>query len=185
MIEHICKLHDDATQKAIRPDLVWEAMNEDGRNVWPLVEVTGPWALVEQDGETLEKACKMKVGKYDHLRWEISEAYPTLAVTRSTILVGATRVFMKKSQLEFARVTKLAGTQLARFSWDVVGAALRGSHNIDTDRMARVTHNREYPLEPATATVMEEHEVDCEIGRMRKSKVQSSRRNRRNFSQGG
>jgi hypothetical protein len=33
-IETVCALHDDATQKAMRPDLVWESTNEDGKNCW-------------------------------------------------------------------------------------------------------------------------------------------------------
>jgi hypothetical protein len=39
-IETICKLHDDATQKAMRPALVWAGTNEDGGNCWQLTEIT-------------------------------------------------------------------------------------------------------------------------------------------------
>jgi hypothetical protein len=29
-IDHVCHLHDDDTQNAVRPDLVWDSTNEDG-----------------------------------------------------------------------------------------------------------------------------------------------------------
>jgi hypothetical protein len=108
-IEHVCALHDDATQKAMRLGLAWEATKEEGRNWWQLVEVTCPCAWIDQDGETLEKAYKNKVGMYDQLRRKISEACLGMEVTQSTIVVGATGVFRKRSQAEFARVTKLTG----------------------------------------------------------------------------
>jgi hypothetical protein len=86
-IEQVCKLHDDATQKAMRPDLVWEATNEDGKNCWQLTEITCPWSWMDHDGETLQKAYDKKVGKYDQLRREIAEAYPGRPVNQYTIVV--------------------------------------------------------------------------------------------------
>jgi hypothetical protein len=94
-IEQVCKLHDDATQKAMRPDLVWEATNEDGKNCWQLTEITCPWSWMDHDGETLQKAYNKKVGKYDQLRREIAEAYPGKPVNQFTIVVSATGAFMK------------------------------------------------------------------------------------------
>jgi hypothetical protein len=120
----------------MRSDLVWEATNEDGKDGWQLVEVTCPWAWIDHDGETLEKAYKKKVGKFDQLRREIKEVCPRIEVIQSTIVVGATGAFVKKSQAEFARVTKLKGILLARASRDVVDAAIRGSFDIFTDSMA-------------------------------------------------
>jgi hypothetical protein len=51
----------------------------------------------------------------------------------------------------------LKGSDLARHSRDVVDAAIRGSFDIFTD-------NCEHPAEPWVVTILEEHEVDCEIG---------------------
>jgi hypothetical protein len=97
-IQSVRALRDDATQKAMRPDLVWDATNEEWKNGWQLVEVTRPWAWIDHDGETLEKACKKRVGKYDQLRREIKEAYARMEALPSTIVAGATGVFLKKSQ---------------------------------------------------------------------------------------
>jgi hypothetical protein len=77
-IEHVCALHDDATQQAMRPDLVWEATNKDGKNGWQFVEVACPWAWLDHEGETLEKEYKEKVGKCDQLRRGIKETHPRM-----------------------------------------------------------------------------------------------------------
>jgi hypothetical protein len=87
-IEPICKLHDDATQRAMRPDLVWESTNEDGKNCWQSTEITCPWSWVDHDGETLQKEYNNRVGKYDQLRREIAEAYPERPVNQFTIVVN-------------------------------------------------------------------------------------------------
>jgi hypothetical protein len=62
-IEHVCHLYDDATQKAIRPDLALENTNEENKICWQLVEITCPWSWIDHDGETLKKAYGKKVGK--------------------------------------------------------------------------------------------------------------------------
>jgi hypothetical protein len=93
-IMRVCALHDDATEKAMRPDLVCKATNEDGKNYWQLVEITCPWNWVDQDGETLQKAYNKKIGKYDQLRREISEAYQERPVNQFTVAVSATGAFM-------------------------------------------------------------------------------------------
>jgi hypothetical protein len=74
---------------------------------WELVEITCPWPWIDYDGETLEKAYRKKVGKYDVLRADLAREYPNQEVEQSTIVVGATGMFHKRSQLEFARVTRL------------------------------------------------------------------------------
>jgi hypothetical protein len=162
-IETVCKLHDDATQKAMRPDLVWEATNEDGKNCCQLTEITCPWSWMDHDGETLQKAYNKKVGKYDQSRREIGEAYPGRPVNQFTIVVSATGAFMKQSQLEFARATKLQGKQLARFSRDVVDAAIRGSFDIYTDSMSRIQSHREHKVEPEVKDPLEQEAVDCAL----------------------
>jgi hypothetical protein len=58
-----------STQKVKRPDLVYESMNpENGKMKWELVEIAWLWPRIDHDGETLEKAYRKKVGKYDILR---------------------------------------------------------------------------------------------------------------------
>jgi hypothetical protein len=160
-IETVCKLHDTATQKAMRPDLVWESTNEDGKNCWQLTEITCPWSWMDHDGETLQKAYNKKVGKYDQLRREIAEVYPGRPVNQYTIVVSATGAFMKQSQTEFARATEVQGKQLARFSRDVVDAAIRGSFDIYTDSMSRIQYHREHKVEPEVKSLLEQEEVDC------------------------
>jgi hypothetical protein len=103
------------------------------------------------------------VNKYDQLRREIAEAYPGRPVNQYTIVVSATGAFMKQSQLEFARATKLQGKQLARFSRDVVDAAIRGSFDIYTDSMSRIQYHREHKVEPEVKTLLEEEAVDCAL----------------------
>jgi hypothetical protein len=147
--EHLCHPHDTATQKAMRPDTVWESSDKDGNLGWQLVEVACPWARIDHGGETLEKAYKKNVEKYDQLLREITEAYPGKPVTQTTIVISATSAFMKKSMAEFSRVTRLEGKHLAQWSRNVVDAAIRGSYDIYTDSMQRVKYNREHAPDPA------------------------------------
>jgi hypothetical protein len=70
---------------------------------------------------------------------------------------------MKQFQLEFARATRLQGRQLARFSRDVVDAAIRGSFDIDTDSMSRIQYHREHKVEPEVKSLFEEEAVDCAL----------------------
>jgi hypothetical protein len=116
---------------------------------------------MDHDGETLQKAYNKKVGKYDQLRREIAEAYPGRPVNQYTIVVSATGAFMKQSQTEFARATKLQGKQVARFSRDVVDAAIRGSFYIYTDSMSRIQYHREHKVEPEVADLLEKEAFDC------------------------
>jgi hypothetical protein len=154
-IENASQLHDDATQKAMRPGLVLESTNDDDKLCWQLVEVTCPWSWIDHDGETLKKA-------YDQLRREIKGA--TIMVSQATIVVSATGAFMKQSQAEFAKVKKLEGKHLAPFGRDVVDAAIRGSFDIYTDSMSRIKYHRDHQPTPEEVKILEEHELDCEIG---------------------
>jgi hypothetical protein len=94
---------------------------------------------------------------------EIAEAYPDPPVNQYTIVVSATGAFMKQSQTGFARTTKLVGVKLARFSRDVVDAAIRGSFDIYTGSMARIRYHREHPPEPAVAQLLEKKAFDCPL----------------------
>jgi hypothetical protein len=162
-IETICALPDHATQKAIRPDLVWEATNENGKNSWQLTDITCRWSWVDHDWETLQKAYNKKVGKYDQLGREISEADSERPVNQFIVVVSATGAFMKQSQTEFARATKLEGKNLARFSREAVDAAIRASFDIYTDSMSRIKYHREHTPEPAVKQLLEKEEFDCAL----------------------
>jgi hypothetical protein len=69
----------------------------------------------------------------------------------------------KQSQTEFARAAKLEGKNLARFSRDVVDAAIRGSFDIHTDSMERIRYHREHPPDPAVAQLLEKEAFDCAL----------------------
>jgi hypothetical protein len=118
---------------------------------------------MDHDGETLQKACNKKVGKYDQLRRGIAESYPGRPVNQYAIVVSATGAFMKQSQTEFARATKLQGKQLAKFSRDVVDAAIRGSFDIHTDRMSRIQYHRAHKVEPEVKNLLEQEAMDCAL----------------------
>jgi hypothetical protein len=152
----------------MRTDVVWEGRNEEGCNGWQLVEITCPWAWIDHDGETLEKAYKKKLGKYDQLRGLFK--YGGQSDHDGCQCHGS---FMKKSLAEFAKVTKLEGKKLARWSRDVVDAAIRGSYDIYTESMARVKLNRENPPDSAVIKISEEREVDCEVGEDKETEMRS------------
>jgi hypothetical protein len=79
---------------------VYESVNlETGKTKWELVEITFPWPWIDYDGETLEKAHRKKVGKYGILRADLKREYPNQEVEQATIVVGATGVLHKKSQV--------------------------------------------------------------------------------------
>jgi hypothetical protein len=64
--------------------------------------------------ERWARAFRKKVGKYDILRADLKREYPNKEVEQAMIVVGATGVFHKRSQLEFARATRLQKKDLAR-----------------------------------------------------------------------
>jgi hypothetical protein len=99
-IATVCKRMSTSTQKFKRPDLVFESVNpETGKLKWELVEITCPWPWIDDDGETLEKAFRKKVGKYNILRADLKREFfirghnwnsPELHVCRRrTWLVGS------------------------------------------------------------------------------------------------
>jgi hypothetical protein len=127
-IQTACDEMSTSTERFKRPDLVYESVNpETGNTKWQLVEITCPWPWIDYDGETLEKAYRKKVGKYDRLRADLKRPYPKQEVEQATIVVGATGVFHKKSQVEFAKATRLGKKELARWQRNVVDMALNGS----------------------------------------------------------
>jgi hypothetical protein len=108
-----------STQKSRRPDLVYESLNlENGGMKWKLVEITCPWPWIDYDGETLEKAYRKKVDKYDVLRADFKRDYPNQEVEEATIVVGATGVFHKRFQIEFAESTCLGKQGLGPLAAD-------------------------------------------------------------------
>jgi predicted metalloenzyme YecM len=63
---------------------------ETGESKWELVEITFPWPWIDFDGQTLEKAYRKKVSKYDVLRQELKKEYPHGELEQVTIVVCAT-----------------------------------------------------------------------------------------------
>jgi hypothetical protein len=76
---------------------------------------------------------------------------------------SATGAFMKQSQTEFARATRLQGKNLPRFSRDVVDAAIRGSFDIYTDSMSRIQYHRDRKVESEVADLVEKEAFDCAL----------------------
>jgi hypothetical protein len=114
-IEHMCHLHDTATQQALRPDLVYGTTDKDTHKLtWELVEITCPWPWTDNDVETLEKAYRKMAGKYDQLRQELAEAHLEPKIEQATIVSGANGVFHKRSQVESAKATRLKGKDSVR-----------------------------------------------------------------------
>jgi hypothetical protein len=94
-----CARMSTSSQKFKRPDLVYESPNpETGKSKWELVEITCPWPWIDYDSETLEKAYRKKVEKYDILRQDLKREYPDQEVEQVTIVVGATGVFHRRSK---------------------------------------------------------------------------------------
>jgi hypothetical protein len=85
---------------------------------------------------------------------------------QKTIVVSATRAFVKSSQAEFAKVTPLTGKVLTRQETNMVGMAIIESSDIyvDTCVVQRARYNRERPLWKDTTDRMEENEVDFIVG---------------------
>jgi hypothetical protein len=154
-----CKRMSTSPQKFKRPDLVFESVNpETGKMKWELVEITCPW--IDYDGETLEKAFRKKVGKYDILRADLKREYPNQDVEPATIVVEATGVFHKRSQLEFARATRLQKKDLARWKRNVVDIAIHGSYQIFHEGMEKAKFNQTNPSPPEAVEILEQHEAD-------------------------
>jgi hypothetical protein len=80
------------------------------------------------------------------------------------MVAATTSMFMKKSLAEFARCKKLESRKIAQWSRNKVDAAIQGSCDIYADSMARVKYNREHPADSAVVKLIEEAEVDCEVG---------------------
>jgi hypothetical protein len=80
---------------------------------WELVEMTCPWLGIDYDGETLEKAYRKMVNRYDVLRQELKKEYRNQEVEPAIIVVGATGVLHKPSQIEFPKATRLQKRDLA------------------------------------------------------------------------
>jgi regulator of sigma D len=64
------------------------------------------------------------------------------------IVVSTTGVFMKQSQKEFGKRTRLEGNGLPQCERNVVDMTVRGSFSIYQDSMDRARHNKEHTLEP-------------------------------------
>jgi hypothetical protein len=81
-------------------------------------------------------------------------------VEQATIVVGATGVFHKRSQIEFAKATRLGKKDLARWQRNIVDMALNGSYQLSHESMKRIKFNREHPPAKEVIEELEKHESD-------------------------
>jgi hypothetical protein len=86
------------------------------------------------------------VGKYDRLGTDLKRRYPKQEVEQATIVVGATGIFHKRCQIEFAKANRLGKKDLARWQRNVVDMALNGSYQLFHESMEKIKFNREHPL---------------------------------------
>jgi hypothetical protein len=90
----------------------------------------------------------------------LKREYPNQEVEQTTIVVGATGVFHKRSQLEFARATRLQKKDLVRWQRNVVDMAIHGSYQIFHESMEKAKFNQTNPPPPEAVEIIEQHEVD-------------------------
>jgi hypothetical protein len=144
-----------------RKDLVCESVNpEIGRMKWKLIEITCPWPAIDYDGDPLEKAYRKKVGKYDFLRQELKKEYPQQEVEQATIVVLTAAVLHKKSQIEFAKATRLAKKDLARWQRNVVDIAIHGSYQVFHESIEKTKFNQKCPPTKEVLEILGEHVID-------------------------
>jgi hypothetical protein len=127
---------------------------------WELVEIICSWPWIDDEGETLEKAYRTKVGESDVLLADLKREYPRQEVGQATIVVGATDVFHKKSQLELSKATRLQKKDLARWQRNVVDMGIHGSYQILHKSMEKAKFNQANPPPPEAVEILEEHEID-------------------------
>jgi hypothetical protein len=108
----------------------------------------------------VEKAYRKKVGNYDRLRADLKRRYPKQEVEQATIVVGATGVFHKRSQVEFAKATRLGKKDLARWQMNDVDMALNGSYQLSHESMEKIKFNLEHPPAKEVIEELEKHESD-------------------------
>jgi hypothetical protein len=90
----------------------------------------------------------------------LRKEYPNQEVEQVTIVVGATSVFHKWSQIEYVKATRLQKNDLARWQRNVVGVALHGSYQIFHESMEKAKCNKKLPPTAEITASLEEHEVD-------------------------
>jgi hypothetical protein len=150
-----------ATQRFRRSDPVYESVNpETGKMKWELVEITCPWPWIDDDGETLEKAYRKNLNKDDVLRQELKKEYPHQEVEQGTIMVGATAVFHMRSQIEFAKATRLQKKDLARWQRNAVDMDLHSSYQTFHESIEKAKHNQKFSPTAEIIAALAEHEID-------------------------
>jgi hypothetical protein len=122
--------------------------------VLQLVDITRPWPLVDCDRETHRKACRKKLGKYEPLIAELKRVYPGQKVDQGTIALRATGVFHKRSQVEFAKATRLEKKELPRYRRNAVDMALQGSCQVFTESIERAEHRRQHPTQLEAVAIL-------------------------------
>jgi hypothetical protein len=92
-----------------------------------LVEIATPWTYEGTNGPTFKIAYDKKVTKYQPLIADIERKKPGHKCVQATIIVSPTGAFMRESQEEFAKVSKLDGGKLAIHKRCIVDSCIQGA----------------------------------------------------------
>jgi ribonuclease HI len=114
-----------------RPDLMFESAEKRGRktiNKMYLVEIATPWSYEDEEHSALQVSYDKKVRKYAPIIADIERKRPGVSCEQITIVVSPTGAFMRESQEEFAKVSKLTGGKLAIHKRCIVDAAIQGAY---------------------------------------------------------
>jgi hypothetical protein len=100
------------------------------------------------------------INECEPLVTELKKICPDQKVELETIVPGATGVFHERSQVAFAKATRLEKKELARWQRNAVDLAIQGSCQVLIESMEHDKHSREYPPQPDAIAILEENEVD-------------------------
>jgi hypothetical protein len=163
-IQSIVQRMNTGSQRLKRPDLLYDSVEAHGNGLLRLVEVAFPWPWIDSDGQTLKKAYRKNVGKSERPIVKIERVCPNQTVEQSTIVIGATGVFHKQSQVEFAKATRLQKKQLARYQRNPVDMAIQGWYQVFVESMERAKHHRDNPPKLEEISILAEHGIDLAPG---------------------
>jgi hypothetical protein len=113
------------------------------QNTFHFVEIAVPWSYEGQNGSALISAYRKKVGKYQEVLAELERKRPGYQATQTTIIVSPTGAFLRESQEEFAKVSKLPRAKLAVHSRCIVDAAIQGAYEQWREFGKRMAHAKE------------------------------------------
>jgi hypothetical protein len=132
--------------RRLRPDLTFESaevVRGKSQNTFHFVEIAVPWSYEGQNGSALISAYRKKVGKYQEVLAELERKRPDYKATQTTIIVSPTGAFLRESQEELAKVSKLPRAKLAVHSRCIVDAAIQGAYEQWHEFGKRMAHAKE------------------------------------------